>query len=34
LQRKFPTAFTIEGTAKDVTNGKRPRGQLLEHSED
>ncbi len=34
LQRKFPTAFTIEGTAKDVTNGKRSRGQLLEHSED
>lgn len=30
MQRKYPQAFQIEGTMKDVTNGDRPRGELLE----
>jgi phage terminase small subunit len=30
MQRKYPQAFQIEGTMKDVTNVKGPRGELLE----
>jgi hypothetical protein len=33
LQQKYPSAFTIDGTATEVKHVSRPRGQLLEHSE-
>ena len=33
LQRKYPQAFQIEGSMKDVTNVKGPRGELLEYDQ-
>jgi hypothetical protein len=30
MQRKYPQAFVVDGTMKDVTNEQRPRSELLE----
>ena len=32
LQEQYPQAFVIDGTAEDVTNEQRSRGELLEHN--
>jgi len=34
LQKKYPQAFTIEGSYEDITDEQRTGGQLLEHDQE